>query len=172
METPAKMELQVTRGTLRLRGVAVCEKDGVWQCWECWSLCSSSSLVLVPLAVTRGVQEELFARKPWQRKEWRACLWLVGLLLFHYLANSNMILCVIAALVFYSNLIIALFWASEERWEVKVLRKKVTETTSLYHSSFYFCCQKKLLSDLDAFCIKWAGLSLSRRKAIFYRSGL
>lgn len=22
---------------------------GVWQCWECWSLCSSSSLVLVPV---------------------------------------------------------------------------------------------------------------------------
>lgn len=89
----------------------------------CWSLCSCSSLMLVPV-LHSWVQGELFARKQWQRKEWRAGLCLVDLLILPYFANTNMTVSVIAALVFYSNLIIALFWASEERWEVKVLRNK------------------------------------------------
>lgn len=100
--------------------------------WDAW--CVAVLRVLIPLlllqlgacpsAVTRGLQGELSAKKQWQRKEWRTCLQLVDLLMFHCLANTNVTVCVIAALVFYSNLMIALFWASEERWEVTVLRNK------------------------------------------------
>lgn len=100
--------------------------------WDAW--CVAVLRVLIPLlllqlgacpsAVTRGLQGELSAKKQWQRKESRTCLRLVDLLMFHCLANTNVTVCVIAALVFYSNLMIALFWASEERWEVTVLRNK------------------------------------------------
>lgn len=122
IETPAKMGFQVARSTLRLCGGGVCERDGVWQCWVLIPLLLLQ-LVLVPALHSWG-QGELFARKQWQRKECRACLCLVDLLILPYLANTTMTVSVIAALVFYSNLIIALFWASEERWEVKVLRNR------------------------------------------------
>lgn len=121
METPANMGSQVAGSTLRLCGVGVCVKDGMWQCW---SLCSSSSLVLVPVLSLLGYRESCLPESNDKERSGGACLWLVDLLVFLCLANTNMTLCVIAALVFYSSLIIALFWASEERWEVEVQKNK------------------------------------------------